>query len=91
MLKQTTTIAACALLAMCLFARAEDAATTQPAAAARAAPATQPFNKYCAVNTKDLVDPKVTYVYKGKVYGFCCADCIKDFQKDPEKYAAKAK
>ena len=32
------------------------------------------------------VDPKVTTVYKGKVIGFCCRDCIKDFQKDPEKY-----
>jgi len=91
MLKRTITISACAMLAMSLIARAEDAATTQPAAAAAPTTAPVPFNKYCAVNTKDLVDPKVTYLYNGKVYGFCCEDCIKDFQKDPEKYASKAK
>ena len=85
MLKQIAVIACGALLATVLVVRAEETATTQPAAAAA------PVNKYCAVNTKDLVDPKVTLVYKGKVYGFCCEDCIKDFQKDPEKYAAAAK
>jgi YHS domain-containing protein len=35
---------------------------------------------------EDDVDPKVTYVYKGKVYGFCCKDCIDEFKKNPEKY-----
>ena len=56
-------------------------------------PATQPT---AAVDTKcpvsgDDVDPKVTSVYNGKTYAFCCADCVKSFQKDPAKYAAKAK
>ena len=27
--------------------------------------------------------------YKGKVYNFCCSMCLKDFNKDPEKYVAK--
>ncbi len=52
------------------------------------APATQPaiFNKLCPV-TKEAVDPKVkTYEYKGKIIGFCCEDCVKDFKADPEKY-----
>ena len=25
--------------------------------------------------------------YKGKVYNLCCSMCVKDFAKDPEKYA----
>lgn len=45
-----------------------------------------PINKYCAVNRDEEVDPTVTYVYKGKVIGFCCSDCIPTFKKDPEKY-----
>jgi YHS domain-containing protein len=57
------------------------------------APATQPviFNKVCPV-TKEAVDPKVpTFEYKGKTIGFCCADCIKDFKANPEKYMANLK
>jgi YHS domain-containing protein len=26
-------------------------------------------------------------VYKGKRYTFCCADCIPDFNKNPDKFA----
>lgn len=68
--------------------RADDKVpTTQPAA-------TQPMAN--AANTKcpvsgDPIDPAVTTTYDGKTYAFCCADCIKSFQKDPAKYAAKAK
>ena len=90
MLKRTITISVCALLAMGLLAKAEDTATTQPAIAAPTT-APVPFNKYCAVNTKDLVDPKVTLLYNGKVYGFCCEDCIKDFKANPDKYVDKMK
>ena len=53
-------------------------------------PSTQPataINKNCAVNQDEAVDPKAkTYLYKGKVIGFCCESCIDDFKKDPEKY-----
>lgn len=55
------------------------------------APATQPVNKMCAVTTDEAVDPKVSVVYKGKTIGFCCKDCIKDFEKDPEKYVKNMK
>jgi YHS domain-containing protein len=55
-----------------------------------AAPATQAsakaINKYCAVDRDNEVDPAVTYLYQGKVIGFCCEDCIPKFKKDPEKY-----
>ena len=58
--------------------------TTQEAAA-------KPVNKFCAVDHDNEVDPKVTVLYKGKVIGFCCKDCIKDFEKNPDKYVADMK
>ena len=35
--------------------------------------------------------PSVSYQYKGKTYYFCCAMCITDFKKDPEKYISRIK
>lgn len=65
------------------------------ATAAAAAPSTQqsdkPVNKNCPIETDNAIDSKVTAKYKGKTIGFCCADCIKEFNKDPEKYMAKMK
>ncbi len=52
---------------------------------------TTPVNKNCAVETDQPIDPNVTVVYNGKTYGFCCQDCVKKFNADPEKYAANAK
>ncbi|MBI1335923.1 MAG: YHS domain-containing protein [Phycisphaera sp.] len=46
-----------------------------------------------AVNAKcpvsgDPIDAKgAKVVYDGKVYGFCCDDCIKAFKANPAKYA----
>ena len=56
------------------------APTTQASASA------QPINKFCAVEKDHAVDPTVTYLYQGKVIGFCCDDCVPQFKKDPEKY-----
>lgn len=64
---------------------AAETSTSQPSAQVA------PVNKFCAVNPKEAIDPKVTTAYKGKTYGFCCADCVTEFKKDPEKYAANAK
>lgn len=49
-------------------------------------------NTVCPV-TGDKVDMKnpVTVEYKGKIYNLCCPMCISEFNKDPEKYSAKAK
>lgn len=66
------------------YVHAEAAPATQPAADAT------PVNKMCPVSG-DAIDPKVTTTYNGKTYAFCCKDCVKSFNKDPEKYAAKAK
>jgi YHS domain-containing protein len=56
-------------------------ATTQPAQAVDLG------NTICPVSGDKVGDSKVVEVYEGKVYHLCCADCPKDFQKDPEKYA----
>jgi YHS domain-containing protein len=50
----------------------------------------KPINTRCPV-TGDPIDPKITLVYDGKTYAFCCEDCVKMFQKDPAKYAADVK
>ncbi len=66
--------------------RAQDAATppaTQPVAE-------KPVNTKCPVSGEDI-DPSKTVVYKGQTIAFCCPDCIKAFNKDPEKYVAKLK
>ncbi len=52
-------------------------------------PTTQPakvVNKNCAVEQDHEADPKVTYVWNGKTYAFCCKDCIDEFKKNPQKY-----
>ena len=61
-----------------------DAPATQPAVDPK------PVNSKCPITGED-VDPKVTTVYESKTVGFCCADCIKAFKKDPAKYADKLK
>jgi len=33
----------------------------------------------------------ISYPYKGKTYYFCCAGCINDFKKNPEKYLSRIK
>jgi YHS domain-containing protein len=43
----------------------------------------KPFNTVCPV-TGDKVTKGKTVTYEGKVYGFCCADCVKAFNKDPK-------
>ncbi|CAN5573560.1 hypothetical protein BH09PLA1_BH09PLA1_02990 [soil metagenome] len=66
-------------------------ASAEPGESPTTAPSTQPANKMCAVNHDDPVDPKVTVLYKGQLIGFCCKDCIKDFEKNPEKYVKNMK
>jgi YHS domain-containing protein len=46
-----------------------------------------PLN-YCLVSGDkigEMGDPVKT-VYKGQEFKFCCKDCVKDFNKDPDKY-----
>ena len=80
-------VAACLIGGAALVSAADKpkTPTTKPAATQPAA--AKPVNKTCPVEGKDHeVDPKVTVVYKGKTIGFCCKDCVEEFEKDPDKY-----
>lgn len=47
-------------------------------------------NKICPVSGEKIdEETKITYEYEGKIYNFCCAGCIDEFKKDPEKYIKK--
>jgi YHS domain-containing protein len=47
---------------------------------------TEVKNTKCIVMADD-VGPSTKFVtYQGKAYHICCEDCVKDFNKDPEKY-----
>lgn len=59
--------------------------TTQPATQA----AKDAGNTKCLMMPDDDVTDGVTATYKGVTYHFCCKQCIKAFNKDPEK-AVKA-
>ena len=90
-MKSTVILSALAttLLGLALTVSAADAPkrgpTTKPSTPATA-PA-KPVNKTCPVEGKEHeIDPKVTRLYKGKLIGFCCNDCLETFDKDPEKY-----
>jgi YHS domain-containing protein len=45
----------------------------------------------CVVSGEKLgeMGKPVPYEYKGREIKFCCKDCIKDFNKDPDKYVKK--
>ncbi len=47
-------------------------------------------NKICPVSGEKIDEKtKATYEYGGKIYNFCCAMCIDEFKKDPQKYIKK--
>ncbi len=50
-----------------------------------------PLN-YCLVSGDKLngdMGKPVVQVYQGQEFKFCCHDCVKDFNKDPDKYVKK--
>lgn len=74
-------------------------ATSEPAATQPAA--TQPeakielakegavaVNKLCPIMGNPVNTDGVKVVYDGKVYGFCCAECVEPFKKNPAKALA---
>ena len=89
MLGVTLVIGAAAVVA----AAEQQQGQQQQKSPATAPAATQPVNKFCAVQQENPVDVAKggTTVYKGKTIGFCCPDCIDEFKKDPEKYMATIK
>ena len=67
--------------------------TMPPATAPSTQPATQPgavdlANTVCPVSGDPVGSSKLTAVYDGKIYHFCCSDCPPEFAKNPAKYAA---
>ncbi|MFA5059411.1 MAG: TRASH domain-containing protein [Candidatus Omnitrophota bacterium] len=46
-------------------------------------------NKICPVSGEEIggMGEGVSYEYNGKVYKLCCLGCLKDFQKNPEKFS----
>ncbi len=42
--------------------------------------------KMCLVSDEKLDKGDPTFVYKGREIRVCCEGCVKDFQKEPEKY-----
>lgn len=57
-----------------------------PAATSTAPAAVDVGNTKCMVMPDDDVTPGKTVTYQGKIYHFCCDDCIAEFKADPEKY-----
>jgi len=53
------------------------------------APKPKPYPlKTCLVSGDDLddMDDRVSIVYEGQTFEFCCKPCVKKFYKDPGKY-----
>ncbi|MBL8763954.1 MAG: c-type cytochrome [Phycisphaerae bacterium] len=50
----------------------------------------KPTNTVCPVSGNP-VNPKYAVVHEGRVIGFCCPNCPKDFWADPAKYESKLK
>lgn len=46
-------------------------------------------NKICPVSGEKVgeMGKTITIEHNGKVYNLCCAMCVKDFNKDPQKFA----
>ena len=56
-----------------------------------AAPAQPVGNKICPISGDKIksMGKAVKIDYKGKTYNLCCKMCVKDFNKDPEKFSKK--
>ncbi len=89
MKKSHLLVAVFALLLGTCVVMAADKPATQPAADKATIKA---INKFCAVEGGDhTVDAEFFTMYKGQKIGFCCKDCIKSFEEDPDAYIAKLK
>ena len=83
--------ALCLTLFAAIAAFAADPSTHQPASAA-VAKDNKPINTICPVSGDELgsIGKPVYAEYHGKKIGFCCKDCAKKFQKNPDKYGTLA-
>lgn len=75
-------------LALATSAVSADAPATAPATQPSTAPAAVDVgNTRCVIMDDDDALPTVSTTYDGKIYHFCCKDCLREFKKDPAKYA----
>lgn len=65
----------------------EKAVTTPPSADHAQGTVVDLHNTVCPVSGDKVEGSKLTETYDGKAYHLCCADCTKDFKKNPKKYA----
>ena len=81
------------ILASCAGVRMPKIDAMPPAQGKSAQPAKpKPYPlRTCLVSGEDLdeMDERVSTVYKGQTYEFCCKPCLVKFKKDTEKYASK--
>jgi YHS domain-containing protein len=89
MKKTLLTIAALALLAGSpVLVRADG--TNAPGSSTKTDVKLYPL-KTCIVSGDKIgeMGKPVKLIYKGQEMKFCCKDCVKDFNKDPEKWIKK--
>jgi YHS domain-containing protein len=46
-----------------------------------------PDNAYCPVMTDSPASDEFTIQYRGRNIGFCCTECLREFQSNPAEYA----
>jgi hypothetical protein len=49
----------------------------------------KPINRKCPLKPDVRIDPTCTVMYKGKVVGLCCSDCMDKWKKSPDAYFSK--
>jgi YHS domain-containing protein len=90
----TRTFAFIALLSLgtALVAAAADKPPAQKKGPATTQSSKPAVNKMCAVQGGDhTVDPDFYVIYKGNKIGFCCEDCMREFDSAPDEYIEKMK
>lgn len=53
--------------------------------------AKRPVNRKCPLKPDVPIDPALSVVYKGKLIGLCCTDCVEKWNKNPEAYIGRVK
>jgi YHS domain-containing protein len=66
----------------------EEPAITLTSDGAARVEALQPVNTLCPVSGKPI-DAAYAIVHKGRVIGFCCGECLKQFVDEPGKFEVK--
>jgi YHS domain-containing protein len=90
MKKAILSITALALLAGALALVQTGCATSPNHSQMEMMPRRYPLD-YCLVTGDKIgeMGAPVSTIYKSQEFKFCCKDCVKDFQKDPDKFLRK--